>query len=261
MSCCWSPDGKYIAVANWSSSTFQIFEFTGATPVYSGGVSPGTNQTECSWSPDGKYVAVVLAGTSDSINVYSFSGGALTLNASASTANNPYSCSWSPDGRYLAVTSNNDNVLQVFSFSDGSVTQVGSNASTGGSSFPISCAWSPNGKYIALVNYSGDTLQIYEFSGGTPLKIGSNISTGSGSTPVSCCWSPNGRCLAVSCDATSVSLLEIFGVNYNANTYAQPMTNSIIWGNSTLGDSYNLDINVLSGARVEITGNVYHDVA
>jgi len=48
-------------------------------------------------------------------------------------------------------------------------------------------------------------------------------------------------------------------VNYlNDNS---SITSQIIFGNSTFGSSYDLDVHVLAGARVEVNGNVFHDPA
>jgi DNA-binding beta-propeller fold protein YncE len=256
--CKWSPDGKYIAVTNNGGTySLRIFKFTGKTPVKTCEDATFTYaQKDCTWSPDGKYIAMVCQNPSDkTLKVYQFTGSTPTqVGSSASVSSVCQSCAWSPDGKYITVITytGSDNV-GIFSFSGDTPTLVGTYASAGNT--PFYCAWSPDGRYILTTNNGDNTLSVFSFYGGTPTKIGSDVSTDSG--PYYCSWAENGRFVA--CNNLTEGTVKVFSVNYKADTYAQPMTNSIIWGNSTLGDSYNLDINVLSGARVEITGNVYHD--
>ena len=61
----WSPDGRFIAVANNGTTNFQIFRFNGSsTPTQVGGnVTTGTTPRAIDWSPDGKFIAVANYGS------------------------------------------------------------------------------------------------------------------------------------------------------------------------------------------------------
>ncbi len=240
----WSPDGKFLVGAN------RVAAFAGTTPTYASNIATtGAAPYGCSWSPDGKNIAIVSL-MSSYFQVFTFNGTTLTqIGENIATGGEPASCKWSPNGRYIAITDSGS--LKIFAFSGNTTTQVGSVAA-GSNREP--CAWSPDGKHLAAVQGAG--LQIYSFSGGNPIAIGSPISAGT--TPINCAWSSDGRFVATV--ARESNEIKVFSVNYLVDPVgAQAVSNSIVWGNSAAGEAYDLDVHVLSGARVEVSGNIFHD--
>ena len=109
----WSPDGRFLAVVNYSGNTLQIFSFSGSgNPILIGSVGTGGGSTPASvsWSPDGRFLAVAN-NSGNTLQIFSFNGsGNPTLIGSIGTASEPTSVSWSPDGRFLAVVNINGNI-------------------------------------------------------------------------------------------------------------------------------------------------------
>ena len=90
-----------------------------------------------------------------------------------------------------------------------------------------------------------------------PTQVGSNITTGIG--PFWLSWSPDGRFIAVACSTSPVGTLQIFGVNQIVDYSVQALSNSIVFGNSALGSSYDLSVRSLAGAQMVVDGNVNYD--
>jgi Tol biopolymer transport system component len=115
----WSPDGRFLAVVNYTSYTLQVYRFNGSNPPTSlGTATTGINPISVAWSPDGRFLAVANSGSSGpaGLQVYRFNGsGAPTSLGTATTGYTPESVAWSPDGRFLAVVNFNSNTVQVFS--------------------------------------------------------------------------------------------------------------------------------------------------
>jgi len=173
--------------------------------------------------------------------------------ASTGAVSTPYSVSWSPDRRFVAVVNNSSNTLKIFRFNgSGSPTQIGS-AGTG--SGPTDGQWSPDGHFIAITCSAALTLQIFSVNGsGNPTPIGS---AGTGSGPFKVYWSPDGKFIAV-VNYTS-NTLQMFAVNYVVDRTSQAKSNSIVFGTSALGANYDLNVRLLSGARVEVDGTINYD--
>ncbi len=203
VSVAFSPNGNYLAVANLSASTLQVFSFAAGTPTLVGSANTGTNPESVAFSPNGNYLAVANLSAS-TLQVFSFAGGNPVQVGSVSTggSSNPRSVAWSPNGSYIAVVNQTANTLQVYSFSGSNPVQAGSSVSTGASSAPESVSWSPNGNYIAVVTASNSTLQVYSFSGSTPVLLGAGTTTGVNG-PTSVAWSPNGNYLVVANNGTT----------------------------------------------------------
>jgi len=145
------------------------------------------------------------------------------VGSDAPTGTDPRSVSWSPDGRYFAVANYGSDTLQIFSFTGGIPSSVGS---VGTQTGPTSVSWSSDGRYLAVVNYGSDTLQIFLFTGGNPSTVGSAVT---GTQPRSVSWSPDGGYIAV--------------VNYGSNTL---QIFSFTGGNPSFVGSINTDNNPYS---------------
>ena len=261
----WSPDGRYLATVYYNTTKLEIFSFTGSGSLPSvGSTTTGSHPQSVAWSPDGKFLAVVNNGSA-TMQIFSVAGGVPSSSPVGSVSTNvqPFGVVWSPDGRFIAVICNSSTgAMQIFRFyginiSSGQAnpSQVGSNITISGSGFTC-VSWSPDGRFLAATANTSSFLQIYKFNGySTPTQVGSNISTGAGPNWVT--WSPDGRYIAVA--DQSGNTMQIFGVNYIVDRSTQALSNSIVFGNSALGSSYDLNVGVLAGANVNISGLVNYD--
>jgi Tol biopolymer transport system component len=193
----WSPDGRFLAVANDGDNTLQVYRFNGRsspTPV-GGTATTGIYPWSGAWSPDGRFLAVAnFSSPTTGLQIYRFNGSSTpTSLGTATTGNSPYSVAWSPDGRFLAVANEADDTLQLYRFNGSNAPTSLGTATTG--NYPNSVAWSPDGRFLAVANSVGATVQLYRFNGSSaPTSLGT-AATGSG--PISVAWSPDGRFLAV----------------------------------------------------------------
>jgi Tol biopolymer transport system component len=194
------------------------------------------------------------------LKIFSVNGGVPSSgpigSATTGASSQPYSVSWSPDGRFIAVVNNQGNTLQVFSFRGG-VLHPNAVITATGLNQPTSVSWSPAGSFIAVVNVTNNTLQIFSFGVSGNLTSLGTVYTGSASAPNSVVWSADGRLIAVA--NTSGNTLQVFGVNYIVDTTTQALTNSIVFGNSSLGSSYDTNIDFLSESNIRLNGEINFD--
>jgi DNA-binding beta-propeller fold protein YncE len=294
----WSPDGRFIAVANYTAQQLEIFTFAGKGSLRLLGVAPtGGPVNDVTWSPDCRYVAVVNDDPVNTLQIFTFNGETIGLVGTVATQSAPYAVDWSPDGAYLVVANFLSNTGQAFLFmgdtnplliltiptDDGPydvaispdgyyaavacyggltvqvfslVGQIGTSVSPGNT--PSGVGWSPTGRYMAVPCDFDNTLSVYQFDpGGTMQLMGVPIATGAGAKFGY--FSPNGNHIAVVC--SNDDLLQIFDVNYNAQEISQPWSNAINFGNAAKGPGYDLNVRMLSGARVLVTGQVQDDSA
>jgi Tol biopolymer transport system component len=265
----WSPDGRFLAVASGSvtsgDGSLSMFSFNGVgNPSLVGSQSTAVSPFSVSWSPDGRFLAVVNSVT-NTLQIFSFNGigdpvQVTTGTGVATGGSSPISVTWSPDGRFLAFVNSTSNTLKIFSFSgSGNLILVGTANTATSSAASSSVTWSPDGRFLTVVFGSATTgaLQIFSFRGsGNPTWFGTNISTGL--DPFSVSWSPDERFLAV---VNAIGhTLQIFGVNYIVNrTPPQALSNSIVFGNSSLGSSYDTTVDFLSGSNVILNGQINFD--
>ena len=261
----WSPDGSFLAIVctGGANGPLQIFSFNGygnPTQIGSNVSTIGTYLPCVAWSPDAKFLAIVNETAPYWLQIFSISGG---IPSSAGSVPIPGSSrapwvTWSPDGRFLAVACYDSGTLQIYRFygsNDSTPSLVGS-VSTG-SNNPFTVVWSPDGRFLALVNYGSSNMQIYRFNGSSaPTQVGGNISTGAIAQALS--WSPNGLFIAV-VSSVSAGPLQIFGVNQIVDYSTQALSNSIVFGNSALGSSYDVTARGLAGAQMVVDGNVNYD--
>jgi 6-phosphogluconolactonase (cycloisomerase 2 family) len=259
----WSPDGNFVAVGNQGSSTLQVFRFSGfGNPIQvttGTGLATGTNPRAISWSPCGCFIAVANNGDS-TLQIFSITpGGVPTSLGSVSTGigSTPFSVAWSPDGRFIAVANDGTNSIQVFRFNgSGLPISVGS-ASTGTGSVPYSVTWSPDGRFIAVTNNTSNTLQIFSFNGySNPISLGT-VPCIAASTPRTSSWSADGRFISVANEGSNT--LQVFSVNYIVDTSVQALSNSIVFGNSALGSTYDAAVRGLAGSQLALDGLINYD--
>ena len=275
----WSPDGQFIAVADYSGGsngvgTIQILNFNEsgdptAIGKYDCSDSTGSNPYSVAWSPDGQFVAVAnyYGGGNEegTIQILSFSGsGDPTAigkyDCSDSMGSFPYSVAWSPDGQFVAVTNyygggNEIGTIQILSFTgSGDPTAIGKyDCSDATGSNPYSVAWSPDGQFIAVTNnYGGSnavgTIKILSFNGsGDPIAMGKyDCSDSIGSYPHQVAWSPDGQFVAVanySGGLYSLGSAQVLQILLNK-------VNGIAFGNGNGNDDVNVIIK--SGASINV---------
>ena len=121
--------------------------------------------------------------------------------------------------------------------------------------------WSPDGRYLALGGYvptSDNEIQIYTFDGSSLSLV---MSQNYGNYVFSTEWSLDGKYLAVGgwTPAAGHNEIEVYFLQYGPETQTQALSNSIIFGNSALGSSYDLNVRGLAGAQIEIDGLVNYD--
>lgn len=260
----WSPDGKYVASCNWGSG-LQIYRFDGfalASVVSTSLIYP----SNAAWSPDGMYIAVCDNDTPASgkyLRTFRFNGSSLVsgpIYQVAYSSSSARVCAWSPDGKYLIYGCGYyTNGVSIFSFTPSSLT-LSKTITVPSSDYTLNAAaWSPDGKYLALgfsVLNSGYYLRLYS---GITYDLVKDFGPNNASAIYSLSWRPDSKYIAVNCSDSN--RLAIEQCLFKNETATQALSNSIIFGNSSLGPTYDLDVHVLSGAQVQVTGNVFHDPA
>jgi WD40 repeat protein len=111
----WSPDSRFVAVANNTSSTMYIYRFNGtSTPSLTTSVGVEAGARSVHWSPDGQFIAV---GTTGSLRVYKFNGSSTPTLVGSAVNLSTQSARWSPDGKFIAMgrytTSSNLNIYRA----------------------------------------------------------------------------------------------------------------------------------------------------
>jgi hypothetical protein len=271
----WSPDGAYLAINN--GTLLYIYKFNGV------GLRLMTTQSVTSgcvaWHPTGQYIAASTGAGIGQETVYAFNGTSLTSVATYattySTGNNDVAA-WSPDGNYLVLSTEfpgDSNQIHVLRFNGTGLTLITSQPyGPSGTALVHDIVWSPNGRYFALrgryASAGGgfantNELRTYEFDGRVLIARTSfalnNAVTIWPEGVLS--WHPSGSALAVRDYNSSLNcyVLSILNMNYIPETNPQAFTNAIVFGNSALGSNANLNVKVLSDARVEINGKVLDD--
>lgn len=271
----WNPDGKYLSVGGVymnSGKELEIYSFNGSslTLIASQDSQMGTNTVfSTSWSPDGRYLATgeywYAGGTK--LRIYSFNGSSLSLTAETGNFYNIKSLDWSHDGRYLAIVSSESNgdFLKIYHFNGSSLSLI---ASQYYEYTAQSTNWSPDNRYIAICSWSMDVdgikIEIYNFDG-TSLSITTSqlyAPYGESGAPYYVNFSQDGKYLAVGGSTPLDSghgEVEIYTLQYGPETQTQALSNSIVFGNSALSSSYDLNVRGLSNAKIEIDGLINYD--
>ncbi len=177
----WSPDGKWLALANYDKSV-RIWDGANGQELrrlegHSGYV------TSVAWSPDGKWLA--SASGDKSVRVWDGASGkeVRRMEGHSSGVN---SVAWSPDGKWLASASH-DGSVEIWDGVSGKELR----RMEGHSSEVTSVAWSPDGKWLASA--SGDkSVRVWDGASGKEVRRMEGHSSGVNSVA----WSPGGKWLA-----------------------------------------------------------------
>jgi WD40 repeat protein len=259
----WSPDGQYLAVGGiWydgvNAQYARVYRFDGTyiTYVANTGYGSTNNSFEAhsvAWSPDGKYLAVggTYSTGSEYAMVYPFDGNNFGAGINTSHLYSVNSVAWSPDGRHLAVGGITTSFGSIYPFTG---TTFGSGINTTYAAEAKSVTWSPDGRYITVGGSdSTDSLYVktYYFDGSACAPIAS-VLPGQTTTVA---WSYDGKHLATSNASNTYAYPSLF----IAENAIQAMSNSLIFGNSAQGAQHDLDVTLLSGAIVDVVGNINYD--
>lgn len=225
ISCDWSPNGRYVAVATTSDTalvdygtTLRVYEFDGVNLTEMIGCRKvhGGNCYCVVWRPDGNYLA--LGGTNGTgdydVRAYSFANRALTEVAQINftgVAGWGEHLSWHPNGNFLAIgRSTVDNQVQIYSFNGTALTPVTSIAH---GAQVTSVAWHKTGNYLAITGTDGTggyDVRVYAFNGTTLTECpGCNIDIGAAFQAT---WHPSGDYLAIGCWTNGT--LRVYAFNY-----------------------------------------------
>ncbi len=187
----WSPDGRYIAVANPDDDALLIFEFDrtthALTMIFEDIIGSDTRMVR--WNLDGRFLAVVTLTPDGSLRVYSFDTVAqsATLVDQVAQGANADSVSWRSDGKFIAV-GNDSSLLNVYLFENNTLSFVSSHDFSPGDVRTLD--WSFDGKFIAAGTTTG-ALGILSFESDTLTLLTTDNSASSSLTGLS--WSPDGR--------------------------------------------------------------------
>jgi len=264
----WSPDGNYLAVGGdepVNGQEIQIYSFDRVSlaiiPIV--GVNYGDRVYSVVWNPDGEHIAVGGSGPVSphgQMEVYNFDTIGLTLKSRINYGGYVFAVSWSPDGRSLAVGGYDPvgvhGEFEIYAF-DKTIKSLLVKSNFGLAVYSIS--WSPDGKYIAVggrePSSSHDELVVYGFGN----KLSKITSRDYGNYIYSVSWGPDWKNLVVGgYNPTSGNDIEVYRADYSLDTTHQGLHNCITLGDSSRSDG-DLDVQILAGARVTITGKVLDD--
>jgi len=154
----WSPDGRYLAVAQfsgteylavypWSNGAFGTKVAAPATPPP--GVA-GANVKSVAWHPGGRFIAL---GTTASpfVNVWDWDGsafGAKWSDPGTLPAGSGFGVAWSPDGAYVACGHNTTPFISVYPVGNSAFgTKVADPAPLATATMSI-VEWTPDGLHL-----------------------------------------------------------------------------------------------------------------
>jgi len=251
----WSPNGKYLAVVGDNSSNdIIVYEWDGSSLTQIATQAHGSYANAVDWSPDGNYLAIGGYLATYDLVLYEWNGSSLTQVA-AEDYGSVNSLNWSPDGLYLAVGgSNSSQDLTIYLWNGSTLTQV---TTKDHGTQVLSANWTSDGKYLAVGGQNDpNDLIIYKWDGSSLTQITSK-DHGTGVFSVAW-WSPDGKYLAVGGTNNPYNII-VYTATYSYNSSTQPFSNSIIFGDSSRGSDFDLDVSLFAGARVELDGFLYHD--
>ncbi|MFA6492424.1 MAG: hypothetical protein WCW33_06370, partial [Candidatus Babeliales bacterium] len=102
--------------------------------------------------------------------------------------------------------------------------------------------------------------QIYSFDGAA-LTLISGAQIDYGTTVHSVNWRPDGRYLAIGGQTPGAGHeeIEVYKCDFVNSTTTQALSNSIVFGQSAQGSSYDARVNALAGAHVLLSGSMSYD--
>ncbi len=280
----WSPSsvGNYIAIGaeyndgestyNGIVKTYSFDEETGLTEVGSGyqsfGVSSSAGIYGVAWSPNGSYI--VASGYDNGtgiIKTYTFTNGGTTggLNEAGTGYKNfdseVYCFYWSPNSQYIAAGTSSGN-LKAYNVtgtgSNGGLEDVGSGYTHVLNAYIDSIAWTLDGQYVFTAD-DNNAIKVYKFIGSGSSGGFETAASGAqylGSTYLmTVAVRPDNKYVVATSYAGNLKLFQIDWIGGNPLA----ISNSIVFGNSAAGSTFDLNVKLLAGANVLVTGIINYD--
>ncbi len=249
----WAPDGNNIFVVSPYLSISRTDGDRIWRTVWTDVHSP---EGLCDFSPVNNYIAVTLNSAygsrpANTLNIYkAFLTDHTALPVSTIAVGfSPTALACSPNGQYIACGGTNQ--LSIFRFVNEALELISSNVTSGSAN----CSWSPDGNY--MVTTGGTKINVFAVNDGVPSLLSS---LDIGTQAYGCSWSDNGSFIAVHAGNT----IKSFRVNVQPVRSVQvspTISNSITLGNSANGSSDDVNVQVRTGASVNVYGLINHDSA
>jgi len=283
----WHPSGAYIAFG-YKTSTYNtlIYSFNGTSlSQVSDSGNPGSASYAADFSPDGNYIAI--GGDPGSAIIYN------ALSLSSSICTKAYGAvvrcaKWSPEGKMLAIVGDN-NLVRIFMFSGSALLPFIDCVLSPAPTKIMDVAWHQTGKYLAVMGKDATNFYYYIVSPGyvSPTTQALSKSIVFGCKFVSSAWYGHPSDVSKRYNETDYINKLIFDqggaltVTANGATFGDPASgvvkrlsitfisgttiNCVENGTTTssaaevaaLTGPASLKVKLLSGARVEIRGQVY----
>ncbi len=289
----WNSDGTHFLYnANNPAGNAHLnlarFSQTGMTRLWNTTIS-ATNH-DYAWAPNGRYFALLIDAASNFINIYSFNGIATVSLVASTSVSGPGNVTWHPNSSIIALGFTS--TVRLCTFDGASLTTLSTlTLPIAGSSSP-GVAFDPSGTLLAVA--ATTNLYVYYFNGKTLSQITGVSMASNSSVPALVSWDPSGQYFAVAHNASTriynkygtqlasiatsgtrglrwlsngttlffddTAKVYFYTINYTAEKSArQAMTNGLIFGDSTLGSSSDLDVYFLAGARVDLNGMLFYN--
>ncbi len=268
----WSMDNRYVIIVGTGTNNYSVYLFNGTSlslVIGAFDIDFPFAIAHVSISTDNRYVAFSSGGSGTGVlKIFSFNAGILTPIGSAlvdpTFGINGFSKSlWSFDNKYLFSygRSGSGHKLIAHQFNGLTLTPV---ASVLYGSAIISTKqgmqFSADARNIVVLN-GDNTFTIFEFTGSSFIEI-VNISDLFAIVLFDVDWSPDGNFIFALGSITGFEVTRsLYKVNYRHDTSTQGIRNGIVFGDASLGPDYDLDVEVLGCARVEIDGKMLYDNA
>lgn len=198
LSCQWSPNGEFVAVAHSTTPYVTIYQKTGNTLVKlsNPGTLPTGNASGVAWSPSGEFLAVSHT-TSPYVTIYQRSGNTFTkvTNPGTLPTGNGNGVGWSSNGEFLAVAHTSSPYVTIYQRSGTTFTKL-TDPGTLPTGTGFGAAFSANGEFLAVSHTTTPFITIYQRSGTTFTKVTNpgTLPTGNGNKVA---WSVVGDYLSV----------------------------------------------------------------
>ncbi|MBY0352899.1 WD40 repeat domain-containing protein [Candidatus Babeliales bacterium] len=253
----WSPNGLFLAIGGrnpTSGNELQVYRFNGISLTLAASIDYGSVIDSLAWHPSGNHIAVggFTPTNGNELQVFRFDGvSTLTLQDSVNFGSRIERIEWSPNGLFVALVgttpAGGHTEFEVYLFSGSTLNLVAGVSATTGSGL----TWSPDGQFIALGNGG-----IYRFNPNSlTLLASTGYNNGRGVS-----WSRDGKYLAFGgIESVGHGDVDIYSVAYRFDTSTQALSNGLVFGNTALGSTSDLDVFLLAGAYVQLNGLLNYD--
>jgi hypothetical protein len=166
----WSPDGRFVAVANHGATPLNIYELVGSTLIKLPDPSsmPTGDGRSCTFSPTGKFLAVTHT-SSPFITIYEVSGSTFTKIADPDVlpSDASYTPTWTLDESKMAISCFSSPYIYVYNISGLVFTKL-PDPDVLPSAESTSCCFTPDGAYLSLTVGVAPFVMTYKTSSPEP---------------------------------------------------------------------------------------------